>query len=86
MRCILLCLVSGNVSGFFSSDRDFFLVFKYVKLYICFLRRRLLNLSFSTGYKKNGVPFFTYRGHFFYTNSIYYIFNFLDENVSVFFI
>ena len=31
-----LCLVSGNVSGFFSSDRDFFLVFKYVHV-ICFL-------------------------------------------------
>ena len=34
-----LCLVSGNVSGFFSSDRDFFLVFKYVKLYMFSLKK-----------------------------------------------
>ena len=51
MYCIF-CPDSGNVLGFFSSGRDFFLVFKYLHVYICFLWRSLLNLSFSTGYKK----------------------------------
>ena len=36
MYCIF-CPGSGNVSGFFSSGRDFFLVFKYVYVYIYFL-------------------------------------------------
>ena len=33
----IFCPDRGNVSGFFSSGRDFFLVFKYVYVYICFL-------------------------------------------------
>ena len=33
MYCIFY---NSNVSGFFSSGRDFFLVFKYVHVYICF--------------------------------------------------
>ena len=36
MYCIF-CPDSGNVSGVLSSGRDFFLVFKYVYVYICFL-------------------------------------------------
>ena len=35
MNCIF-CPESGNVSGFFASDRDFFLVFKYVYVYVFF--------------------------------------------------
>ena len=33
----IFCPDRGNGSVFFSSGRDFFLVFKYVYVYICFL-------------------------------------------------
>ena len=74
MYCIF-CPDSGNVSVFFSSGRDFFLVVKYVHVYIMFSLKKIA---------KSGL-FFPYPCHFFNTNSIYF-FNSLDENESVFFI
>ena len=39
--------VGGIASFFFSCNREFHLVFKYVYVYICFLRRKLINSRFS---------------------------------------
>ena len=59
MKCIVFSAQIMVTFHFFSYGRDFFLVFKYVYVYICFLWR-LLNLSFS-----NVGTFFLYRIHFF---------------------
>ena len=43
--------------GFFLSDREFNLVFKYVYVYICFLTGKLSNFPLPAGHKK-WQPFF----------------------------
>ena len=83
MYCIF-CPDSGIVSFFFIWLR-YFPSFQICTCYHMFCLKKIAkSFIFYWILKKNGGRFLCTAAIFFNTNSIYYIFNFLDENVSVF--
>ena len=57
-RYCIFCPISRKVSVFISTDREFYLVFTYVYVYICFLTGKLPNFPLSAGHKINGWSYF----------------------------
>ena len=87
---LFLFLLGGwwNCFSFFSSNREFHLVFKYVYVYICFAWRKLLNLHFLPGHKdikKNGGRFALLFTSFCLCSNLLYFLATLSKKVAFFF-